>query len=245
MLHMSQPSNQTIERYYFDLFKSHYDLPNGELVFTDKPDVIIRGSQTLGIEIANLYILSGSEASCEQVQNRRRLQTLDRAQILYRASGGRNIELRVDFDPQHPILDIENLAKKLADVAHLAESTVSDQVDPQLLTQIPQVRFLYFNTIEYVDAMWRLVQCHSIPSLSIDHLRLIVSEKKKKLQSYQKCDTYWLLLVVDMMNPAQEQSIDWPSGETIDESGFERVLIYKTHFSEVVQIPQSKADLGF
>ncbi len=237
---MSRPSNQAIERYYFDLFKSEYDLPSGELVFTDKPDVIIRGSQMLGIEIANLYISSGSDPSSEQVQNNRRLQVLDRAQVLYLASGGRNIELTADFDPQHPILDIEDLAKALAKVAHLAESLVSDRVNPKLLTHIPQVRFLYFNTIEYVDAMWRLGQCHSIPSLSIERLRLLVAEKKNKLQSYEKCYTYWLLLVVDMMNPAQEQSINWPSGEIIEESGFERILIYKTHFSEVVQIPQSK-----
>ena len=239
-MYMSRPNNQAVERHYFDLFKSNYDLPSGELVFTDKPDVIIRGSQTLGIEIANLYISSGSEPSSEQVQNNRRLQVLDRAQILFLATGGRNIELTVDFDPQHPILEVENLAKKLVDVAHSAEGMVSDRVKPQLLAHIPQVRFLYYNATEYVDAKWRLGQCHSVPSLSVGRIRSLVSEKNEKLKSYQPCDTYWLLLVVDMMNRAQDQTINWPFGEFVEKSGFERVLVYKTHYSEVVQIPQSK-----
>lgn len=239
---MSRPSNQDIERYYFDLFKSNYDLPNGELVYTDKPDVIIRGSQVLGIEIANLYISSGSEPSSEQVQNIRRLEVLDRSQALYLSSGGRSIELTVDFDPQNPILDIEFLAKALSDVAHLAESSVSERVNPKLLTHIPQVRFLYFNTNEYDDAKWRLGQCHSVPSLSIERVRLLVAEKNKKLNSYQLCDIYWLLLIVDMMNRAQDQSMDWPPGEVIEKSGFERIIVYKTHTSEFVQVPQSKAN---
>ena len=62
---MSRPSNQTIEQYYFELFATHYDMPAGAVVFTDKPDVIVRGERTIGIEIANLYIASGADPASE------------------------------------------------------------------------------------------------------------------------------------------------------------------------------------
>jgi hypothetical protein len=96
---MSRPSNQTVERYYFELFRSHYEVPDGDLVFTDKPDVIVRGTQTIGVEIANLYLASGADSASEQVQRVRRLQILERAQALHLASGGRHIELSVGFSP--------------------------------------------------------------------------------------------------------------------------------------------------
>src|SRR5688572_5031435 len=108
---MSRPTNQTIERCYFELFASHYNMPAGAVVFTDKPDVIVRGERAIGIEIANLYVASGADPASEQVQRVRRLQVIERAQSLHYASGGRRIELSVDFDPKYPIRDIEPLPR--------------------------------------------------------------------------------------------------------------------------------------
>lgn len=50
---MSRPRNAEIERYYFELFRQVYAVPAGEIEYTDKPDVIVRGDSTLGIEITN------------------------------------------------------------------------------------------------------------------------------------------------------------------------------------------------
>lgn len=74
---MSYPGNQAIERYYFEQFRSHYPLPAGEVEFTDKPDVVISGAHTVGIEMTNLYLSSGADPSSEQVQRARRLQVID------------------------------------------------------------------------------------------------------------------------------------------------------------------------
>ena len=51
---MDRPSNAQIERHYFERFRNDFPLPAGEIIYTDKPDVIIRGGSTLGIEITNL-----------------------------------------------------------------------------------------------------------------------------------------------------------------------------------------------
>jgi hypothetical protein len=52
---MTRRSNQEIERYYFDLFRSVYPLPEGQIKYGDKPDVIIEGQRKIGIEVTNLF----------------------------------------------------------------------------------------------------------------------------------------------------------------------------------------------
>ena len=69
---MSRPSNQEIEKYYFEQFTEDFPLPNGELEYGDKPDVIILSSKKIGIEIANLYLVDGAVEASEQVQRKRR-----------------------------------------------------------------------------------------------------------------------------------------------------------------------------
>ncbi len=235
---MTRPSNQEIERHYFEQFRTHYPIPEGEIKYTDKPDVMIRGTGTLGVEIANLYITSGSAPESEQVQRRRRLHILDRAQSLHLASGGKRTELSVDFDPRHPIEQTEPLARALADLAVEIAHLPTGQVSPRVFERVPQLRFIYYNATEYSDAKWRTVQSYTVPALSVERIREVVSEKVEKSKAYQPCDTYWLLLVVDFMDFAQDQDLLWPAGTVLDASPFERVLLYKPQFGQVIAVAQ-------
>jgi len=233
---MSQLSNQQIERYYFEQFRLHYPMPKGELVYTDMPDVIIRGDTVIGIEIASLYITSGADPASEQVQRTRRRQTLVRAQKLHSAAGGRCIELSVDFQPNQPILEVDPIARALADLAKRIDRLPSGQVSPTLFKHIPQLRFVYNNAKQYGDAQWRSVQCYCLPFLSIERLRELVQQKNQKAKKYQPCDVYWLLLVVDFMDRSQDQELWWPAEERLCESPFERILLYKPQFAQVVEV---------
>lgn len=232
---MNRTTNQTIERYYFEQFRSHYQLPDGEVEYSDQPDVLIRGVKTVGIEIANLYITSGSDQASEQVQRVRRQRVLDRAQILY-AAGGKRIELSVDFRPEQPIREIESVARGLADLAQTIQDLPAGPVNPVLLKPIPEVRFIYKSANEDVDPKWRIIQCYSVPSLSIDRLREVVAEKSEKVEVYQPCESYWLLLVVDFADRAQDQELQWDADAQLGKSRFERILLYKPQFAQVVQV---------
>lgn len=236
---MTRPTNQALERYYFEQFKSHYALPDGEITFTDKPDVIIRGPQTIGIEMANLYLVPGSEFRSEQIQRQWRLQVLKLAQKVYLKRGGRQIELSVDFNPSHPIQDIESLANKLATLATEAEPHPTGQLRRAAFAHIPELRFVYYNAREYANAKWRSVQVYRVPDLSPERVRDLVTDKTKKVDNYQVCDLYWLLLVVDLMDRAQDQDIAWPPGEIVDKGPFERVLIYKPQQGQVTHVPHN------
>lgn len=233
---MNRPSNQQIEQYYFEQFRLHYPIPEGETVYSDKPDVIIRGGTTIGIEIANLYIAPGADPVSEQVQRVRRQQTLTRAQALHLASGGKIIELSVDFQPNQPILDVESVVKVLVELATKIDELPPGQVNPILFKHIPQLRLVYINTNHYDDAQWRNVQSYCLPYMSIERLREVVQKKNLKTKAYQPCDVYWLLLVVDFMDRAQDQELYWPDGARLGESHFERILLYKPQFAQVVEV---------
>jgi hypothetical protein len=240
---MTRPSNQFIEKHYFELFREAYSLPVGEIKYTDKPDVIIKGAQTIGIEIANLYISDGADPASEQVQRGRRENVRKRAQLIHQENGGRSIELSIDFEPNEPILQIEPVAQAIASLAMSVQNQPSGQLNRSLLNHIPEVRFIYCNSDEYPDAQWRSVQCFNVPLLSATRLQQLVAEKSDKRSGYQKCDVYWLLLIVDFMDSAQDQQLDWPSNSPMVCSAFEKVLVYKPQFNEVLNVPLLVSDI--
>ena len=105
---MSRLSNQTIERYYFELFQSHYEVPDGDLVFTDKPDVIVRGTRTIGIEVATSIFPAAQIRRANKCSVRVGSHAWTRS-ALHRASGGRHIEFSVGFNPKYQIQSLSQL----------------------------------------------------------------------------------------------------------------------------------------
>jgi hypothetical protein len=235
---MSRHSNQEVEQYYFNLFKVHYPLPSGRVEHTDKPDVIVHGHRTLGIEIANLYLLDGADHGSEQVQRNIRETVLKLAQAEYLDNGGKNIELTFSFDPSHPISNPKALATVLARAAASIDKLPAGQVNRSQFLHIPEICFVHHNPVGYPDAKWRTSQVHNVPNLALSRLAQIVAVKHKKLKEYKSCDAYWLLLIVDFMDPAQDQEIDWPGSEAPLQSAFEKIIIYKPQFAAWTEVPK-------
>jgi len=162
---------------------------------------------------------------------------LKHAQALYLAAGGKTIELTVSFDPTHPIANKKSVASALAVAAKSIEKLPVGPVDRIYLDQIPEVWFIYHNPTEYPDAVWRTSQVYTVPGLSLSRIAAILNEKHQKLPSYRPCDAFWLLLVVDFIDFAQDQDIDWPDPEFSLSSKFERIIVYKPQFAEWMEVP--------
>jgi hypothetical protein len=234
---MNRPSNREIEQYYFDQFRGHFPLPAGEVEHGDKPDVVIHGERVLGIEIANLYLTDGGDPRSEQVQRKRRETVVRKAQTQHSRAGGKRIELTVSFDPARPITDVKSVASSLAAVAESIQNLAAGALPRRHFAQIPQLNFVYYNPIEYLDAQWRVTQVFSGVDLSVDRVAQLVATKEQLLAEYKKCDAYWLLLVVDFMDSAQDQEIVWPSEVAPLKTTYERVIIYKPQFAQWIQAP--------
>lgn len=239
---MNRRSTQEVERYYFTRFREHFSLPSGLIEYRDKPDVRIHGGCLLGIEIANLYLTDGADPASEQVQSLKREKTVQEAQRLYLDAGGKSIELTVSFDPTRPITNIGAAGRSLAIVASSIHDFAKGPLPRKIFERVPQINFIYYNPCEYRDARWRVTQSFSVPTLSIERVAELVAAKERLLPQYERCDAYWLLLVVDFMNPAQDQEIGWPLAEPALDTRFERVILYKPQLACWTEVPVAQKD---
>ncbi|MBA9901039.1 hypothetical protein D7207_31430 [Burkholderia cepacia] len=113
-----------------------------------------------------------------------------------------------------------------------------------MFDDIPELTFAYWSGREHADSRWRTSQSYGVPLLSVTRVKQIITEKAKKAAEYQPCHCYWLLIVVDFMDPAQDQDIRWFTDATVDTSAFERILLYKPAFREVVEVPIQRGGLA-
>lgn len=114
---MAKRSNQDIERHYFGMFCSDYQLPNGKITHGDKPDVILEGEKKIGFEITNFFLEDGALPESEQVQRNAREAVVSIAQKLYLGNGGKRIKLSFSFDKENSIGDQGKLVTELVEIA--------------------------------------------------------------------------------------------------------------------------------
>ncbi|PLZ00836.1 hypothetical protein CY652_19095 [Burkholderia sp. WAC0059] len=98
--------------------------------------------------------------------------------------------------------------------------------------------YMYFSG-EWAKPRWFVQQSYSVPMLQVNRVREIVADKIAKAKEYRSCDIYWLVITVDFWNPAQDQDIEWPVGETIDYGPFDRVFLHKPAYQRVIQVPRA------
>ena len=232
---MSKPPNQEIERYYFEMFRKDYQLPPGTITYKDAPDVILEGVKKIGIEITNFFLEDGSLSESEQAQKKLREKVVSSAQRMYYAEKGRNFEMAFGFCKANPIRNQKTLITKIVQLAKNVEGNQTGQVQKEVFRAIPELSFVYLNTREYADARWKVVQVHNLPIMSRDRLVEIVRSKKRRADQYEKCDAYWLLVVVDFINSAQDQEIRVDGFNKIQTGVFEKVIVYKTVFGHVIE----------
>lgn len=237
---MKTTKNQEDEIRYFEQFSQHYELPPGTVEYKDRPDVTIHGERSIGIEIALLFKADGSDFRSEQRQRQQRVNIVELAERDYLSKGGRKIEISLDFDPSFPIERerISQIARSVADLALKASTHHDTCVMLNPLDDTPELSFLYHDGKEYPNSKWRYQQSYDVPALSVARVKEMVQQKISKLPGYEKRDAYWLLIIIDFWNPAQDQGIDWPSGEYLAPTPFERVLLYRPAFAQVVEVPQ-------
>jgi hypothetical protein len=64
--------------------------------------------------------------------------------------------------------------------------------------------------------------------MSVPRLAEIVREKEDKAKNYKKCDAYWLLVVVDFVDSAQDQEIQVDGLKLCKSVVYEKKIVYKT-----------------
>lgn len=225
-------SNQEIERYYFEGFRGAYALPDGEVKHGDKPDVIIEGQRKIGIEVTRFFLQDGYVAENEQKQEKIRQNVLQEAQRQFVDQGGKPIEISFPFNLAKPIGQTNKFVKKLVELAKRVEALDTGKVSRHVYEDLPELDCVSVNTNS--DPKWRAYNVYPVPIMSIQRLSDIVTTKEKKVEEYTNCDAYWLLIVVDFWDPAQDQEIR-VENVGLRSDVFERIIIYRTAFDHIVE----------
>lgn len=237
-LAVAKKSNRDIERAYFEHFRKAYVLPPGAVSYADKPDVLVTGQRVVGIEITNFYLEPGSDEASEQRQRRRRYEVASEAHRLYLADGGKDIELTIEFAPNKPITSAsrKTLPKRLAQFAARIDREPTGPYYPESFPDMPEIASIWSSGREWPNPTWvRPGQVYSYEEMSADSLRKIVAEKEAKAADYVPCDAYWLLIVVDWADAAQDQEIT-TTGLKLPSEVFEKIIVYKPGFEDIVEI---------
>jgi len=233
---MSKKSNQDLERHYFKMLSRDYDLPEGKIIFGDKPDVILQGKRKIGIEITNFYFKNGKLPESEQLQRAVREKVVRKAHKDYLANGGKSIELSFSFNKVIPIRDYIEIANKIVVLAKSIEGLETGLIRRNVIAEIPELMSVYLNAREYENPKWRIVQVHSGQLMSMERLKNIVSIKEECSKAYQACDAHWLIVVIDSADRAQDQEIFLKNNERVVSEIFEKIIIHKTYFGQTLEI---------
>lgn len=236
---MARPSQMSLERAYYQDFAQHCPLaPTGEVKFSDKPDVLVSGKSVLGIELANIYHKDGKDKTSEQVQSGLRSEAIRIAESLYRDDRNPHYEFWFDFNPEFPIANTQELAKRLYKCVLQVIREQRELTHYKGFEECPELRCLTYTGTEYINAKWQPIQIHDVPMLNEERVLEIIGSKSVKAQSYQRCDRYWLLLIVEFWSPAQDQHLTWNPAIRIGSTPFEKIIIYKPASREWLEVPQ-------
>lgn len=217
------------------MFRKSYQLPSGTITYCDKPDVILEGKRTIGIEITNFYRERGELQESEQRQRDLRKAILSDAQHKYQSGNKKKIHLTIGFSKATPIRDKKDLVQKLANLAEQIKEYKKGHIKKEFFRSIPEISSVYLNAYVYADPKWRVEQLYQGSTMSGDVLIEIVRNKEESSRKYKKCDVYWLLVVVDCADRAQDQEIQTDNFEKIQSDVFEKIIVYSTPFGDVLE----------
>jgi hypothetical protein len=232
----NMPSNQEIERCYFEMFRNHYTLPPGTIVFGDRPDVMIEGQRRIGIEVTNFFREKGSLTESEQIQNKLRSKVVSDAQSLFVARNPKGIQITFGFDKDNPIRDKKVVSTAIAELAEAIQGRQSGVIERDTYRTILELSYVYLNAEPIGDPKWMISQFSRGQLMSRDRLLDIVRAKEAHAANYRPCDAYWLLVVVDHINAAQDQEIRVDDFERITSDVFEKVIVYRTLVGHVFEV---------
>lgn len=242
-----KPKEKEKNQSYFEMFlKDYYPTPDGTIRYGDKPDVILEGERKIGIEITNLYLEEGGDPQSPQVQRKRREQVVSEAQQIYQKGDGKKFRMYLVFSESNPIWDKKKVIKGIVELARDFENYLETGQDREFILRrnkdsfeidrdysaIPELFLVY---IDLVDAEWSVDRSYNRELMSMERLRKRIKEKEDKLPRYERCDSYWLLVVVDNWDPPQDQETRIDNCEKVESEGFEKIFVCST-FGDILEV---------
>lgn len=239
---MARSKTIKAEAHYFEQFLKYFSLPSGVVSYggssDDKPDLTLKSTNSdeiiIGIEQTRFFIEDGSVISSEQIQARRRLEVIEIAERGYRSQHSEDLRLSICFNKNYPILSVFEVAENL--LLFLSKYQKEFMKDKSLVRplSIPEINSFYVQWD--MGASWQLIQVYSGQLTSKERLQEILDAKSRQAEGYRRCGDLWLLVIIDFCDRGQDQEID-DKIEILESNHFSKVVLFKTIFNQIKEIP--------
>ena len=129
----------------------------------------------------------------------------------------------------------KNYLKNIERLAHKIDNFKSGEIPKTIFSHISEIFLVYVNSTEYENPKWRADSVYLGQTMSRENLISTIKDKEIKAKNYQRCDEYWLLIIVDFMDRAQDQEIKIDGIQNIRSDVFKKIIVYKpfNHFVEI------------
>ncbi len=230
-------TTEEIEKIYIDRFQKVFpDFPNGILEFGDKPDLVVKGEKTIGIEITQFYKQDGSKIESEQKQIKFRRQIIEETKAKYLGAGGKKIDLHISFEKKNAIRNVQKVVNGVLEIIPKIVGTKNGIIDYSLHSHLEEIFNIYLNDLGHDNAVWMDLTVNEVKISNIERLNEILARKLVSAKNYKSCDEFWLLICVDYWNPAQDQEIRIEYDNVLRQNVFKKVLLYKTVYEHFVDL---------
>ncbi len=230
------------ERRYFETFKSLFEsFADCEIVYTDRPDVLIVGEhKVIGVELTELHHFVRPGQTQLQAAEESRLKVVMRAEQLYKQSGGPPVICRIFMHNERvKKSQVEPLAAAISNLVirnlPLPNESRRESYEWTNRSYFPEI----INSIA-VDRIDLIQETHFsspsatwIPNLFVDDINRVLQAKESKYIEYKnskRCDPVWLLIIADLRVSSTWFNFNNEVLEGSYISSFDRVFIM-SHFN--------------
>ena len=240
---MQQESQKILkEKEIFQSYLSISGLDAFSIEFGDKPDVIFVDSKErkVGLEISRLDPYAASSLAGTPSARRAVRENIVRGafESYVKDFAREQFYLGVTFSDDFEIssaMHSKNFLKKIVGALKADDSWQSMFLDP---TQSFGIEMLQFRRFTGGGNNWETLQSYSVGAIDVAGLRERVRRKSDKSKYYKSVDALWLLLYVDFWVSEADQEIILPANFSIEPSAFERVILFKPAFHQIVEVSQ-------
>jgi hypothetical protein len=202
-----KPSKKEYEHWQLCRFRDSYaGFPAGELYPVERPDFLVKGARTYGVELTRLYQQPGGDGVSLQQQESLREEVTERAEGLYAGPASLALDVAVHFN-DHPPLSKQRVgavaealaalvaanAPQLGDIATVEYDWVNRDQFP---AEIVLVRVARFPQRDW--CLWRPMNGGMVPDVTASLLQGAIDRKRADYTAHRaQCDEAWLVVVAD------------------------------------------------
>jgi hypothetical protein len=234
------------EQYLEQFIRAYPQFPEGIIDDSERPDFIVRqGDKRIGIEICRLYKDSRDDSLSIQAQEQWKKGLVEDAWKIFLEKSSEKYRVFVSFEERTNIKKdnigiLSNfIAEKILERIRSKKPEEGNPIDlgrydlmkqREVLDQQHDIVSLIqvYDFKEYGDYSWTQSNVFTVETLNYNNLIKIIKKKDTLIETYQRCEEIWLLIVVDFWNPTMDQDIPRNFNVEMISSKFDRMSLFKT-----------------